>query len=169
MARAATLLARIERENVDKIAKLEAVVKLVDQGDVRRGQLVFHSSQAACIHCHGMGYVGGRIGPDLTRIGNVRSDRDLLESILFPNVSFVRSYEPTQILTTDGQVYNGVIRDESATEIELQLDAEKVIRIALDQIEERQSGKISIMPQGLDKHFSPQQLADLIVFLKAGK
>ena len=169
VTRAATLLGRIEQENADKIAKLEAVIKLVDQGDVRRGQLVFHSSQAACIHCHGMGYVGGRIGPDLTRIGNVRSDRDLLESILFPSASFVRSYEPTQVITVDGQVYSGVIHNETGAEIELQLDAEKMVRIPLDEIDERAPGKVSIMPEGLDKHFSPQHLADLIVFLKAGK
>ena len=169
VARAEPLLARIRRENREKIAKLETILKLVDKGDIRRGQEVFHSSKAVCINCHGMGYLGGRSGPDLTRIGKIRSERDLLESILFPNVSFVRSYEPTLIITTKGRVYSGVVRDETPDEVVLQVDAEKVIRIALEEIDERHPGKVSIMPAGLDKHFSDQQLADLIKFLKASK
>ena len=62
-----------------------------------------------------------------------------------------------------------MIHNETGAEIELQLDAEKMVRIPLDEIDERAPGKVSIMPEGLDKHFSPQHLADLIVFLKAGK
>ena len=169
LRRAETLLGRIEQENAGKIARLKAILDLVEKGDIRRGQQVFHSSKSACIHCHGMGYVGGRIGPDLTRIGSIRSDRDLLESILFPNVSFVRSYEPTQIISTVGLVYNGLVRDETEEEVILQIDAEKTVRIPHDEIAERLAGKVSIMPEGLDQHFSPQQLADLIVFLKASK
>ena len=53
-------------------------------GDVRRGQLIFHSEKAACYSCHAIGYRGGNVGPDLTRIGSVRADRDLLEAIVFP-------------------------------------------------------------------------------------
>jgi len=61
------------------------------------------------------------------------------------------------------------VREETQQELVLQLDAEKVVRIAHEDIELRQPGKVSIMPEGLDKHFSTQQLADLIVFLKALK
>ncbi len=88
-------------------------------GDVRRGQLVFHSEKAACYSCHAIGYRGGNVGPDLTRIGSVRSDRDLLEAILFPSASLVRSFEPVAIATRDGKVYNGLIRGEDADELVL--------------------------------------------------
>jgi putative heme-binding domain-containing protein len=81
----------------------------------------------------------------------------------------VRSYEPTVIDTEIGKVYNGVVRNETASEVFLQIDAQKTVRIARDEIEIRKLGKTSIMPAGLDKHFTPQQLADLIVFLKASK
>lgn len=167
--RAEPLIARIEQENREKILLLESIVKLVDRGDIRRGQQVFHNSKAACISCHGMGYLGGRVGPDLTRIGNIRTERDLLESILFPSVSFVRSYEPTSIVTRDGKVYNGMVRSETDAEVVLQIDFEKLVHIARSEIEVRQPGKVSVMPAGLDKHFTPQQFADLIAFLKAAK
>jgi len=51
----------------------------------------------------------------------------------------------------------------------LQVDTEKAVLIAVREIDERQPGKLSTMPVGLDKHFSDQQLADLIVFLKASE
>ena len=161
------LVERIEAVNRDKISKLESIVKLVPQGDVRRGERVFHSSKAACISCHGIGYVGGRIGPDLSNVGSIRSERDLLESILFPSVSLVQSYEPEQIVTNSGLIYSGLVRDENKQEILLQLDAEKSVRIPVEEIDERQPSSVSVMPDGLDQHFTPQQLADLIVFLKS--
>jgi putative membrane-bound dehydrogenase-like protein len=163
------LIERIEKENADKIKKIEDVLSLISNGDIRRGQKVFHSTKTSCIACHGMGYLGGRIGPDLTRIGSIRTERDLLESILFPSVSFVRSYEPVMIATEDGIIYNGVLKDETDHEVHLQLDAQKSIRIPVSDIDERQPGKLSIMPEGLLKNYSTQEIADLIVFLKASK
>jgi putative heme-binding domain-containing protein len=163
------LFERIVHDNREKYHQLETVLALLDTGDVRRGQRVFRDEKTACAACHMMGYLGGTVGPDLTRIGRVRSEQDLLEAILFPSASFVRSYEPTTILTEDGQVLNGVIRDETASEITLQLDAQKTIRVPLDEIEERLPGSVSIMPTGLDKQLTPQELADLVVFLKAAQ
>ncbi|MEZ6055025.1 MAG: c-type cytochrome, partial [Planctomycetaceae bacterium] len=125
--------------------------------------------KVACIGCHTMGYLGGRVGPDLSRVGRIRSERDLLEAILFPSASFVRSYEPTTVLLADGRVLNGVIKDETSTEISLQIDAQKLLQIPLSEIEERLESKVSIMPAGLDKQLTPQQLADLVTFLKAAQ
>lgn len=169
LSAAVPLLARIEQENKQKYQKLESILSMLDRGDIRRGQKVFHNSKVSCIACHAMGYLGGRVGPDLTRIGRIRSERDLLESILFPSASFVRSYEPSAIVTVNGKVHSGIIRDETSTEIVLQVDAEKVLRIPVGEIEERTEGSVSIMPDGLDKQLTPQQLADLVTFLKASQ
>jgi putative heme-binding domain-containing protein len=62
-------------------------------GDVRRGHEVFNRPKLACTACHAIGYLGGKVGPDLTRIGAVRAKRDLLEAIAFPSASFVRAPE----------------------------------------------------------------------------
>ena len=71
-------------------------------GDVGRGHLIFNG-KAVCITCHKMGYRGGKMGPDLTRIGRVRTERDLLEAIAFPSASFVRGYEPMLLKTKSGE------------------------------------------------------------------
>jgi putative membrane-bound dehydrogenase-like protein len=167
VASAAPLFEIIAKENEEKNAKLETVLKLVPESDIRRGLKVFRDTRAACIVCHQMAYLGGRIGPDLSRIGQIRSERDLLESILFPSASFVRSYESITIVTTDGRILNGVITDETSQHIELVLDAQKKERIPLGEIEERRPSIISIMPTGLDKQLTAQQLADLVKYLKS--
>ncbi len=167
VASAASLFETIARENEQKNAKLEAVLKLVPEADIRRGLKVFRDTKAACIVCHQMAYLGGRIGPDLSRIGQIRSERDLLESILFPSASFVRSYESTTVVTADGRILNGVIKDETSEHIELVLDAQKKEQIPLSEIEERRPGTLSIMPTGLDKQLTAQQLADLVKYLKS--
>ena len=46
-------------------------------------------------------------------LGEVRTERDLLESIVFPSASFVRSYEPVLIRTGEGQVYSGNIKKDA--------------------------------------------------------
>ena len=160
---------RIELEHKSRIERIDSLLTKIDSGDITRGQKVFHSAKAACTACHRIAYLGGRVGPDLTRIGQIRTERDLLEAVLFPSASFVQSFEPVSIITTDGQVYSGVQRDDNGHTLVLQLDAQKKIRILHADIEEQRASPTSIMPAGLDKHLSDQQLIDLIKFLKASQ
>ena len=95
-------------------ARLEELLATLQGGDVRRGQAVFNSTKASCSACHAIGYMGGNVGPDLTHIAKIRNERDLLESIVFPSASIVRSYEPVAIATKDGKLFNGLIRREVA-------------------------------------------------------
>ncbi|WP_010583285.1 PVC-type heme-binding CxxCH protein [Schlesneria paludicola] len=147
--------------------KLNEMMASLSEGDIRRGQLVFNSQKAACSACHAMGYMGGNIGPDLSRIGKIRTERDLLEAVVFPSVSFVRSYEPILVLTQSGKQFNGLIRKESPDEITLATGAKEEVRILRSDIEEIRPSTVSIMPAGLDTQLTKQQIADLIAFLKA--
>jgi putative membrane-bound dehydrogenase-like protein len=147
--------------------RLEAMLIALPSGDVRRGQHVFHSAKAACSACHAIGYAGGTVGPDLTRIGGIRTDRDLLESVLFPSNSFVRGYEPVVIVASDGKSHSGVMRDETANDILLITGANQSIRIPRSEIEETHLGKVSVMPSGLESQLTPQQLADLLAYLRS--
>jgi len=143
------------------------MLQKIPEGDLRRGFAVFRSSKAACATCHQMGYVGGSIGPDLSKIGKIRTERDLLEAILFPNASFVRSYEPVVVVRTDGRVENGVVKDESAAEIVLVKNATDTLRIPRHEVEELRPSGTSIMPAGFGQQLSTQDLVDLVVFLKS--
>jgi putative membrane-bound dehydrogenase-like protein len=165
------LLDQINAESGRQKEKLASVLERLRplSGDVRRGQAVFHSNKAACSTCHAMGYLGGSVGPDLTRIGGVRSEQDLLESILFPSLSFVRSYEPVIVATREGKTVSGNLRSEGPDGVVLTTGPRQEVRIDRDMIEEIRPGNVSVMPSGLDQQLSDQDLADLLSFLKGAK
>ncbi|MEX2558708.1 MAG: HEAT repeat domain-containing protein, partial [Pirellulales bacterium] len=167
--RIAELLAVLNVDIGKQTARLEELLATLSAGDARRGQAVFQGAKAACAACHAVGYVGGRSGPDLTRIGDIRSERDLLEAIVFPSASFVRSYEPVIVSTIGGKVYNGLVREETPEALVLATGVDQEVRVARDEIEEIQPSAVSIMPSGLDQQLTPQDLADLIAFLKAAR
>jgi putative membrane-bound dehydrogenase-like protein len=163
------LCEKLDADLVKQRSSLEKTLASLKGGDVRRGQAVFNGAKAACSSCHAIGYLGGRVGPDLTQIGKIRNDRDLLESILFPSASFVRSYEPVAVTTTKGKQYNGLVRKDGPDEVVLTLSATEEVRIRRSEIEEMQPSKLSIMPAGMDKVLTTQELADLVAFLRACK
>jgi putative membrane-bound dehydrogenase-like protein len=150
-------------------ARLEELLATLQGGDIRRGQAVFNSTKAACSACHAIGYMGGNVGPDLTHIAKIRTERDLLESIVFPSASIVRSYEPVAIATKDGKLFNGLIRRESPDEIVLATGPNQEARIARDDVEYLRPSNVSVMPAGLDQQLTPRDLADLVAFLKTCK
>jgi putative heme-binding domain-containing protein len=163
------LYAELADARKGETVRLEKLLADMKPGDVRRGQRVFNSAKTNCIACHKVGYVGGTAGPDLTRIGGIRTERDLLESVLFPSASFVRSYEPYRVVTKDDRVLNGVLKKDAADEIVIVVAADKDERVARTDIESIAPSTISLMPAGLEQQLSPQDLADLIAFLKACK
>ena len=150
----------------NQIRRLETLLPTLQGGDSTRGQAVFNSAKVACISCHSIGYMGGRIGPDLTRIGQVRSERDLLEAILYPSASFARGYEPVVIRTRSGQVHTGVLRSNDLPD-EIVVGTERdETRIPRRDIIDMQPGTVSLMPQGLGDQLTHQELADLLAFLR---
>jgi putative heme-binding domain-containing protein len=150
-------------------AKLEEMLTSVKEGDIRRGQVIFNSQKASCISCHAIGYVGGKVGPDLTRVGSIRSERDLLESIMFPSASIAQGYEPVLVTLKNGKQFNGLLRGNAPDAVHLVLNATEEKHIAREDIEEILPSKVSVMPNGLDQQLSKQDLADLVAFLKACK
>ncbi len=165
--RGEALLASLHADAGKQAQQLEEMIATLGGGDIRRGQDVFNSTKAACFSCHAIGYMGGRIGPDLTRIGQIRSERDLLEAIVFPNASFARGYEPVSVTTTSGEVHAGVLRSDLREEVVLGTGAGEEIRISRQRIKDVQPGTVSLMPPGLDQQLTRQELADLLAFLKA--
>jgi putative heme-binding domain-containing protein len=112
---------------------------------------------------------GGRIGPDLSKIGAIRTPRDLLEAIVLPSVSFARGYEAFTAVTAGGQVHTGVITRETPEAIYLFSTDRVETRVPRTEIESLAQSTVSIMPEGMEAQLSRQELADLIAFLQSLK
>ena len=163
------LLASIHVDAASQAARLEEILKAVQNGDVARGQTVFNGPKAACLSCHAIGYIGGRLGPDLTRVGQVRSDRDLLEAVVFPNVSFARGFEPVVVRTRSGELHGGVLRSDAPDEVVLAAATGPDARIPRKDIVDIEPGSVSLMPPGYAELLTRQELADLLAFLRAAR
>ena len=150
-------------------ARLEQLQGGLIGGDHRRGQAIFNGTRAACATCHTIGYLGGQIGPDLTRIGSVRTERDLLESIIYPSASFARAYEPVIVETRDGEEHSGVVKRETPESVLLVTGPSLEENISRSDIDTMRPGSVSIMPEGLEEQLTRQELADLLAFLKSLK
>ena len=164
-------LASLNADAGKQAARLDSLLAELKSlpGDIRRGQAVFNSSKAACVACHKLGYLGGNVGPDLTSLGAARTERDLLESIVYPSASFVRSYEPMTVATKSGEELSGVLKKDAPDEVVLATGPGVEIRLARNDIIEMRPGTVSVMPQGLDEQLSRQELSDLVTFLKNTK
>jgi len=164
-----TILDRRNQDLIQQRQKVDSLLASFPVGDIRRGQAVFNGAKAACRTCHSVGYVGGKVGPDLTKIGGIRTERDLLEAIVFPSLSFVRSYEPVTVALSDGQVLSGIVQGEDADTLTLVSNATQSTRVPKADIDEIAPAAVSVMPAGLDRQLSDQELADLVTYLRSSK
>ena len=156
----------------DREAKLAETEAGLPPGDVRRGHRVFKSGKAACSACHRLAYAGGVIGPPLDRIGRIRSQKDLLEAILFPSASYARGYETIEMSFTENSeafTLAGIVRYPRADRVELTTADGKKHNVALSQVHEMNMAPVSLMPPALDANLSRQELADLLAFLMSLK
>jgi putative heme-binding domain-containing protein len=165
LPQANAILAQLRQSELDKLSKLDPLMSSLATADVERGRELFFSEKAKCGACHRVDQQGTNIGPDLSTIGFNRTQRDLLESILFPTATIVRDYEAYSIVTVDGLVVNGLIKRETLDAITVQPAAGDPVEIARDDIDQMSPSNVSIMPNGLDEVLGPAEIADIVAYL----
>jgi putative heme-binding domain-containing protein len=135
------------------------------RGDADAGQEVFLSQKVGCYGCHRAVGRGGDVGPDLSRIGHFRSPAELLESIIFPSLTIAPEYRPMQVTTRAGRTAVGLVIRETADAIHLRTTDLAEVRIARKEIDEMTPSNVSLMPDGLEKLMTRQELRNLLEFL----
>ena len=125
--------------------------------------------KVACGACHRIGLRGGTVGPDLTKVGAIRSGRDLLESILVPSATFAQGYDVWAVQTKAGDSYSG-IRVQSGDETLTLKDASGAeICFRKDQIASLERSATSLMPEGLLGALGRDEVKNLLAFLQSLK
>ncbi len=136
---------------------------LAKRGNAAAGREVFRKS---CLTCHRIGDEGHEVGPNLASI-RTKSPEEILEQILDPNRLVEPQYFTYQILTTGGQIVDGILDAANETSVTLrraQGATETVLRANIDKIV---CAGVSLMPEGLEKVIDLEQMADLIAFLRS--
>ena len=134
-------------------------------GNVERGREIFVGKTSACSSCHTIAGQGGKVGPDLTKIGAIRKKRDLLEAIMFPSASFARGYKTWTVVTDRGRVHSGLITRETTDSLVLRKSDLSEVRIFRGSIETLREATASVMPEGLYHRLTNQDLSDLLEYL----
>ncbi|MCA9014360.1 MAG: HEAT repeat domain-containing protein, partial [Planctomycetaceae bacterium] len=166
---AGPLLKKLGVDLAQQKAHLESLKPLLTEGRIEEGRQIFFGKKAACSGCHAVEDLGGKVGPDLTRIGAIRTGTDLLEAIALPSASFARGYRSYLVVTDAGKIYTGVISRESTDTVYLRTADLSEVRIARDEIEVMKESPISIMPKGLEQRLTPQEIRDLLAYLQNRK
>lgn len=132
-----------------------------ETGSAERGTKLF--ATANCAACH----VGGRAtGPSLIGVAKRFSREDLLTTILDPNRDISPRYRTTRITTDEDKVYEGVVIYDAPDGLLLQTSADVTVRITGKGIVNRRPGTNSLMPAGLLDAFKPEDIADLLAYLR---
>jgi putative heme-binding domain-containing protein len=156
---------KLEVDTTQMKEKLDSMASLLEKGDAKAGREVFLGKKAGCTACHMVAGQGGKVGPDLSKIGSIRAPRDLLEAVVFPSATFARGFEPFLIRNKNGVIFDGLIARETPDAIYLFTSERIEKRIPRASIDVLQQSKVSVMPQGLDNQISRDELRDLIAFL----
>jgi len=130
-------------------------------GDPARGKAV----AAVCIACHKVGAEGGEIGPTLSAVGAMGTEA-ILRNILTPNAAMEPGYRVYRAELTDGSIKEGFLARQDAEAIVIRLPGVEDERVAIDRVRRGGFTRRSLMPEGLEATFSPEQWTDLFAYLK---
>ncbi|MBV9123997.1 MAG: HEAT repeat domain-containing protein [Planctomycetes bacterium] len=131
--------------------------------DAGRGRTLF---QKNCATCHRLGQEGVEVGPDLLSALPTKTREGLLLDILDPNREVDPRYVTYLVTTQSGRVFTGIIAAETSSSLTLRRAERAEDTILRSQIEEVRATNQSLMPEGLEKLLSKQDLADLIAYLQ---
>jgi putative membrane-bound dehydrogenase-like protein len=150
--------------NADRQKVLDAYQEVLGaQGDPQRGAQVFGKN---CATCHQLNGVGHAVGPDLASLGD-KSPQGLLIAILDPNRAVEARYVSYTAATKAGLTYTGVLGSETGNSITIVSQDGKQQVILRTELEELSSTGKSLMPEGLEKEVKPQDMADVIAYVRS--
>ena len=160
---AAPVLNTLKKKNAERLAQLQSAESSLTRGDIGEGRKLFFG-KSTCSTCHAVANEGSTFAPDLTNIGEIRSRHDILEAIMFPSASFAREHETSKVVTRTN-TYTGIIREQYPDAIVIATGPGPTIRVQRNEIVSIEAGTVSLMPPGLEKQLTPQELSDLVAYL----
>jgi putative heme-binding domain-containing protein len=134
------------------------------RGNGENGRKIF---EANCVSCHRADGRGGRLGPDLSRIGAARS-REVLELRIRGGVEgFLPGYEPVTVTPETGEAVVGVKKNEDLFSVQIMDTRERIQGYDKAALRQMQNNPRSAMPAFGSNRISESDLDDLIRYLQS--
>ncbi|MEW4488024.1 PVC-type heme-binding CxxCH protein [Thalassoglobus sp. JC818] len=147
-------------DRVSVLAEYQHCLQL--ESNPSRGMKVFEQQ---CATCHKVGSIGVNVAPDISD-SRTKTPDFFLMNILDPNRAIDANYFSYTVVDTSGRIHTGVLASETSAAMTLKQPEGKTVSIPRDEIEQVKNNGVSLMPVGLERTINPQQMADLISFLK---
>jgi len=158
--RAVKLLPTGGSDRAAVVAKYKTVADL--KGNGANGATVFANN---CASCHAYLGRGFEIGPNLSAY-RTKETGDFLAAILDPNAAMDARFTVYNVETKDGRSLTGVIASESANNLVIAMAGGAKENLLRSDIAELRASALSLMPEGIEAVLQPQDIADLIAFVK---
>ena len=134
------------------------------KGEGPRGKLVFKKN---CATCHRLENEGIEVGADLQSVLPNKTPERLLVDILDPSREVDPRFIDYMVVTNAGKIMTGLISAETASSVTLRRAEKAEDTILRNQIDTITATAKSLMPEGLERQLSRQDVADLIAYLQA--
>ncbi|SDK29388.1 putative membrane-bound dehydrogenase domain-containing protein [Catalinimonas alkaloidigena] len=146
---------------------LPPVVELAKlEGNATNGKQVF---QRICQACHQVDGQGIDFGPKLSEIGSKLSREAQFVSILHPDAGISFGYEGFVVKLKNGSTVTGMITSQTENEIAMKLPGGTVNTYPLNEVVSKTPLDHSLMPTGLQRGMTQEELVDLVEYLMSLK
>ena len=132
-------------------------------GDRVHGAAIFRDR--GCVACHAIGEEREMLGPDLSGLGDMMTEEEVLGAIQWPSLGIKSGYETEQFTTKDGDVITGRVLSADSKQMTLVGPGNLQITLQRSNLVSHLSLTNSMMPEGLLDRLEPQDRRDLLAFL----
>jgi putative heme-binding domain-containing protein len=160
---------RVTDEEVRRmVAYIRSVTHVADKaairGDAAAGETLFWN-KGACAQCHRIGTKGSSLGPELTRVGRLRSIAYLRASLLNPDADITTGYATVTVVTHDGKKIVGVERNFDNFSAQFVDLSGKYYSFEREDVTSMKREPKSLMPSYA--HLSETEVDDLVTYLSS--
>jgi putative heme-binding domain-containing protein len=152
------------KERAALIKKWKGVLteESLKKADPARGRVLFTKN---CAACHKMFGEGQAVGPELT--GSQRANLDyVLENVLDPSAVVPREFQMVNFTLADDRVVGGIVLRETKDAVTVRTINDTLTIPAADIVTRKQT-PVSIMPEGMFEQMKPDEVRDLVAYLRA--
>jgi putative heme-binding domain-containing protein len=135
-------------------------------GDAARGRTIFEG-KGSCSNCHRINGNGSRLGPDLSRVGQVRRAIELEQSLLEPAAEVLPANRFYRVTTREGATVTGRLLNHDTFTVQM-LDSNERLR-SFTKADLKEYGFGPTPMPSYKGRLDPQETADVVSYLASLK